>query len=110
MPMKFDAYHMRGNSMQPPNMSISWSERPDPIAEFAMNLLNAPGVLVIGDPDGEDSAGRAKAKERPVQAVVTRAFDIAEAAFAEARKRDLLIDIPTFDEIDDFAKSRSDRN
>lgn len=110
MTQKFDMYFHRAGFDRPPNASIAFLQQADPVAQFAMQLLLAPGVMVVGEPDGEDSAGRAKAKAPEIRNLVGRAFDIAEAAFEAASERNLMVEIPTFDEIDAKAKERGDKN
>lgn len=68
-------------------------EYPDFEARFAMQLLSTNGIL-MGDNDGEDSHGRAKAKPMEVEPLVHRALDIAQTFFAEARRRGLMLELP----------------
>lgn len=64
-----------------------------PVAEFAAHLVERWG-MVAGQPDGEDSAGRAKIRLATPQEMVARAFSAAELVFAEAEKRGLVLDVP----------------
>ncbi|WP_428418185.1 hypothetical protein [Methylibium sp.] len=74
------------------------TEMPMAEAKFALELISRFG-LIAGEDGGEDSAGRAKGRLMPVELVVTRSFEISMAAFAEARKRGLMLKIPDLDEI-----------
>lgn len=67
-------------------------------ANLAMQIVER-WALVAGEPDGEDSAGRQKMKLPAAATLVARAFDLAEAAFAEAAKRDHLVDVPDLNEL-----------
>lgn len=74
------------------------SHHPSAIAEFAMRLLETPGSLSLGKVCGEDSAGRKVYVPYEPAEVVQRALDISEAFFAEAGRRELLIEIPPYTE------------
>ena len=74
------------------HIAISAIETPDQTARMAFALIERWGA-VAAEADGEDSAGRAKLKLQPAAALVNRAFDIAEAATAEAKKRGLTINV-----------------
>ena len=74
------------------------TEVPDQTAAFAMQIIER-WALVAGIPDGEDSAGRAKQRLPTTAELVVRAFDIAEAAFIEARKRGFTTALPDMNEI-----------
>ncbi|MDY7559923.1 hypothetical protein QN366_05025 [Pseudomonas sp. CCC3.2] len=74
-------------------------------ARIALNLLHAHG-MVAATTDGFDEAGRSKGRPLTAQEVVTRAFDIAEAAVAEMGKRNWLITI----EPEEEPPSRTGRN
>ncbi len=76
------------------SMMINEREHPDAEARFAMQLLSHHGVL-MGTPDGEDSAGRQKLDYLPPAKVVGRALDIAQAFYVEARKRGCMLLLPT---------------
>lgn len=54
---------------------------PNPKAMFAMDLMKHVGI-VLGEPDGEDSAGRAKFRLATPEELVARAVAIADLAFA----------------------------
>ncbi len=77
-----------------------YTEAPDRAASFAMELLEKWG-LVAAMPDGEDSSGRAKMRLPTTQELVTRSFDIAEAAMAEARTRGMMVDLPDLNQINE---------
>lgn len=75
------------------SISVEYGEIPCQEAKFALDLLERFG-LVNGTIGGEDSAGRAVVRHASVEETVKRAFDLAEAAFAEARARDWLVPVP----------------
>jgi len=66
----------------------------DSIASFAFQIIER-FAMVAAQPDGEDSAGRSKLELLPTDKVAIRAFDIAEAAYAEAEKRGHLLRFPS---------------
>jgi len=74
------------------------TEMPTMEANMAFNLLEKWGMITFTDA-GEDTAGRQKGKLLPVKETVKRAFDIAEAAFEEMRKRKLCVALPDADTI-----------
>lgn len=65
----------------------------DPVAELAYRLCERWGTIA-GLPDGEDSSGRQKIALMPVDELVKRSCDTAQALFAEFDKRGLLLAIP----------------
>ena len=72
------------------------SHHPGAVAQFAMQLLDSPGTLLIGTPIGEDSAGRTVYQPLPPAEAAKRALDIAEAFFDQAGSRGLLIEVPPY--------------
>ena len=74
------------------HIAISAIETPDQTARMAFALIERWGA-VAAEADGEDSTGRAKLKLQSPADLVKRAFDIAEAAIAEAKKRGLTINV-----------------
>jgi hypothetical protein len=77
-------------------------------AKFAMAILER-WAMVQGQPDGEDSAGRAKISLTPVEDAVRRACDLSQRAFEVFRERNWLVDIPSLDELEAEIKDREDR-
>ena len=65
----------------------------DTKAELALTMIEKWG-MVQGYPDGEDSAGRAKIGLMPIDKLIERAFESAEAAFTEIEKRGWLMEVP----------------
>ncbi len=78
-------------------------EVPNEVANLAFAFLEKWGP-VCAEMDGEDSAGRAKLRPLSPAETVTRAFDIAQAAYAEARKRGTLLDVPDLEEVNKAAE------
>lgn len=60
---------------------------------LALKLIERWG-LITGIADGEDSAGRAKINQEPINDLVKRAFECADKAYNELEKRDWLLNIP----------------
>lgn len=80
----------------------------DEVAGFASALIERWG-LVAAMPDGEDSSGRARLRLPTTDELVKRAFDIAEATFAEAAARSHVIPLPDLNEINaDIDARRAD--
>ena len=75
-------------------------------ARFAMALMEKWG-MVTGEVDGEDSAGRQKARRMTPDEVATYACDLAAAAFGHFEERGWLLD--TSDFAQEMAKSRAER-
>jgi hypothetical protein len=74
-------------------VTISDTQVPHPVAQFAMVLIERWG-MVQGESDGEDSAGRAKIKLMNEQDVVARACKTAQIAFEQFALKDWLLDVP----------------
>jgi hypothetical protein len=74
-------------------ITITNSVIPHPEAEFAMGMIERMS-LYCANPDGEDSAGRAKLRLMTPEEIANRACDIAAAAFAQFEKRDWLLQVP----------------
>jgi hypothetical protein len=86
------------------DVRIGEREMPDAEARFAMQLLTTNGIL-MGDDGGEDSTGRARMKAMDVGPLVTRAFDIANEAYAQARDRGCMLLLPDDAEIKERAEA-----
>jgi hypothetical protein len=75
------------------SVQVYTTEAPNAEARFAMVLIQEWG-MVMAKPDGEDSSGRAKLARMSKEEVISHAFEVADAAFAEARKRGWMIELP----------------
>ena len=62
-------------------------------ARFAMVLMEKWG-MVNAEPDGEDSAGRARLRPATPKEVVNRACELSSLAMDEFRARDWIVDLP----------------
>jgi len=69
-------------------------------ASFALKLVERWGVMPM-DVAGEDSAGRAKTSLMDEKDIARRACGIAEATFAEFRRRGWEIPMPGIEEMQD---------
>ena len=74
------------------------TELPTMEAALAFYLLEKWGMVTAADA-GEDSGGRQKIKLLPVKETVKRAFDMAEMAYEEMRKRKLFVALPDVETI-----------
>lgn len=74
------------------------TEVPNEVFTFAM-LLIEKHAMVAGIEDGEDSAGRAKARIQSPEELVARSFKIAELAYNVARERGHIVALPDLNEI-----------
>lgn len=82
-----------------PEIIVHNTEHLSPEGAFMMALVERWGMIMAED-DGEDSAGRQKARIMTVEELVTRAADIAELAFKTVRDKGLTVSAPTVAEID----------
>jgi len=82
---------------------------PDERVHFAMAIIEKH-ALITAAYDGEDSAGRAKMKQRPAKDIVAMACDISEQAFAEFEARGWRQPMPTPDELEAMARENKSRN
>lgn len=78
-----------------------------PVASFAALLIEKWG-MVMAAPDGEDSAGRQKARALTPAEVVERACNTAEAAYATFRSKGWMVEVPSWDALKDGADERLD--
>ena len=74
------------------------TEMPNSEGTFAMQLVERFG-MVAGEWDGEDTAGRAKARLMTPAETVARAFAIAAESFRVMRERGMLVPLPDLNEI-----------
>ena len=74
------------------------TESPTQEGSFALQLVERFG-LIAGQPDGEDTAGRAKARMLTPVETVARAFDLAAESFRVMRERGMLVQLPDLNEI-----------
>ena len=82
---------------------------PDDRILFAKDIV-ARFALISAKPNGEDSAGRAKAIREDPKALVTFACDVAASAYEEFKARGWLVEMPSVDEQHDMGRENSDRN
>jgi hypothetical protein len=73
------------------------SHAPSAQADFAMRLMTQFALVAVQE-DGEDSAGRQKARVLGAAEAAKRACDISAAAFDEFNARGWLIEIPPLTE------------
>ena len=76
------------------------NEQPEAEAKMAFDFLGRWG-LVMGTPDGEDSAGRQQLKLMTPDELVDRAFTIAHIAIDRARSTGLIHKAPTLSDLED---------
>ncbi|HHJ80712.1 MAG TPA: hypothetical protein ENJ65_03670 [Candidatus Tenderia electrophaga] len=67
-------------------------------AAFMLQFIERWGMVAATE-HGEDSAGRSKLRLLTPAELVDRAAVTAELAFAEMRRRGLIVDLPCLDEI-----------
>jgi hypothetical protein len=84
-------------------LGLHSTEVPSSRAQFAMKLMDHLSI-VLGDVDGEDSAGRQKIKVMAPRDVAARACAIADAAYEEFRTRGWLLTVPSYEECKKLAK------
>ena len=66
-------------------------------AEFATNLIRAWGI--VGEDDGESSAGHQKQKLMSPENLVARAVETTNRAFSAFREQGWIIRLASFDEL-----------
>lgn len=76
------------------------TEMPNEEAQMAFNFLQHWGMVAAKN-TGEDTSGRSKIDVLPVDETVARAFDMAELAYSEARRRGHMIEVPDLNEINE---------
>jgi hypothetical protein len=77
-------------------------------AILAANFVEHWG-MVAGEPNGEDSSGRAKLKLSAPEDVVNRACEMVDLLYKEAEKRGWLIESPTIEELKAERKKHEDQ-
>jgi hypothetical protein len=83
----------------------------DSVAGLAVEFIKAPGSLLLGVDEGqEDSAGRAKARPCTATELASRAFDIAQAVHDEAIARGHMLEIPSWNEMEQIAQEKRGKN
>ena len=75
------------------------SETPEQEAKLALLFLERWG-MVMGEPDGEDSAGRSRVRLATPDELVDRAFAIAHLAMDKARSTGLIHQGPTLADLE----------
>lgn len=80
---------------------------PNAEARFAMAMIDRWGMVTAKD-GGEDSAGRAKLVEMPVEELVVKACDTSSKAFEVFKERGWLLEVPTIDEAKDILAKSDD--
>ncbi|MGE0853311.1 MAG: hypothetical protein AB7O44_27490 [Hyphomicrobiaceae bacterium] len=93
----FHVRHARSNSTA--EVVVYRRLAPTLEGEMALRLIDRWG-LVCAQADGEDSAGRQKARRATPQEVVAMACETAAEAMAEFKRRDWLIAVPSPEEAD----------
>lgn len=88
-------------------VSIGLLKRPTEEARFAMALVERWG-LVVGEPDGEDSAGRSKLRALTSEELADKACDASQALYTKMDSLGWFFDIPDQEEIRDMRKSDED--
>lgn len=81
----------------------------DPQGKFAMDCIER-WALVAAEPDGEDSAGRAKLRRMTPEEVVQHACECASKAFAAFEERGWLIAVPAMADLVDAVKDYENGN
>jgi hypothetical protein len=107
MPISVDVSD-RFEAVRSPQITVLDTELLSIEARMATALIEQWG-LVIGTPDGEDSAGRQKFALMPIDEMVKRACDTAAAALATFRAWGWVTIVPTLDEARQVIAERRDR-
>lgn len=82
---------------------------PDFRARFAMECIGR-WAMIAGEPDGEDSSGRAKNRRATPSEITEHACAVAEAAFAAFKERGWLAEVPAYAELIEKVKDRENAN
>jgi hypothetical protein len=82
-----------------PEVQVNERERFAEEAKLAIVFIEKWG-LILGEDNGEDSAGRQRVRSSTPEEVVERAFAMARLAMQTARDRGLTYALPTFAETD----------
>lgn len=78
-----------------------------PQADFARDLIARWGMVSALD-DGEDSSGRHKLKLMPPHEVVSRAIETSDLMYKAFADNNMLIQVPTLDEMQKIADKAED--
>lgn len=100
----FDDYRNRKAKLEYQELEIANFE-----ARLASNLIERWGV-VVGMPDGEDSAGRQQGRLMTVEELVDRSVQTAAQAIEAFRKQGWMHKLPTFVDKDVFEASGSEES
>lgn len=90
-----------------PNAIIHHSEMPGMEGKFFMTLIERWGMVNAAN-YGEDTAGRTKVGEATVEHVIERAYAMTVQAFERMRSTDMMIQIPTVDEMEEVLRVRKE--
>jgi hypothetical protein len=91
-----------------PKLVIHDTEYPNFESRLATALVERWG-MVAGEPDGEDSAGRAKLRLSSPREITRRACETASEMASEMRKRGWFVMVPTWDEMEAEVKLQKDK-
>lgn len=81
-----------------------------PVGNYAMDIIRHWAMIAWSPREQEDTAGRQAFATLSPEEVVQRAFSIAELAFAELRKRGMMVPVPDVNDMYDAARENSGRN
>ena len=84
--------------LKQPALMLHENEHLELKAKVALSMLEKWG-MVAAEPDGEDSAGRAKLKLPSADDLAKRACDVTDEAFTEFEKRGWVLKLPTMSEM-----------
>lgn len=91
-----------------PRPVVHETECPNFEAKLAISLLEKWG-MVAAEPDGEDSARRAKLRLSTPQELAVRACNVASETAAEIRKRGWFVPVPTWAEMEAEVQKRKEK-
>jgi hypothetical protein len=89
-------------------VQITQTEVPSAEARLAIALIERWG-MVVGIPDGEDTAGRSKLNLMRPSQIVERAFITAQLTYQEIEKRGWFVKCPTMEEARDIYANRKNK-
>ncbi len=107
MTLEHKVYKSKWSTENTPHIQFHNTEILKPRAEFVKELVARWGMVQAVD-NGEDSSGRHQLGLMPPADVVNRAMEVSDLMYKALAKNDLMIKLPTLDEMQTIADEMED--